>query len=200
VKGATEGYDSRADTWFVPSTCGHDCLGNGRSHVLDPNNLTFRFTELSAPLRPGKQQQELMGSIPRRAWVTSVSQANARLQSLALMPIDAGAKVLLRASKDYDPKHRDDIAYRTAVRCPSRPRLLFTDGEGVSQDMSLRDRGSFELLRKMKYSDKSESSLARALHLDLPRCLLVGNLTGQMANVWIVISVLSGDFKYHNGE
>jgi hypothetical protein len=139
----------------------------------DPGRLT-------TPLR------KMMNKLDTDLWTEGISYSNQHKRSLALLNVSM-AKLVFEGNPYYDLAHHNDTRKSTKVRCPIRPRLIFRDVDG-EQNLMLRDRGTFEYLRKVRYDPRREN-ISKILSLDTPRTLLIGNMGGLYQNRWLIISV-----------
>lgn len=125
--------------------------------------------------------------------IGSIKEANSRRMSLAVIEPEElelylehnpGSPDSPQLRLFVDPEDRPKVGAR---RFAYIPRLRFRDEEGF-HDLSLRDWGCFELMRK--HPDRC-TEMAQFLHLSKESCLLVGNQNHRRTS-WLVISVLNG--------
>lgn len=126
--------------------------------------------------------------------VGSIDEANHRRLSLAIVYPD-GTDLYLKHNPESPESPQlalfdsGDRIQEGAKRFAFTPHLRFRDEAGW-HDLSLRDWGCFELMRK-RGDAYAQQHMAKALHLDTPVSLLVGNQNHRRTS-WLVISVLKG--------
>lgn len=143
----------------------------------------------------GTSNKRDLASMIDRHTVTSITELNEKRRSLAFVPLPAGTGRVTWREDQSHPDHPQGVLDLgipgegvVGSRSESKaftPVLNFRleDGE---HNLTIRDRGSFEYIRKGFDRD----ALSGALHLERDRLLLIGN-HNRFRNAWLVISVLS---------
>lgn len=127
--------------------------------------------------------------------IGSIKEANAKRLSLAIIdPEDVELYFKFNPSSPDSPQlslFSDPLGKKIkagAKRFPYIPRLRFRDEEGI-HDLTLRDWGCYEMMRKMP---ERREEMADFLHLSSSgSSLFVGNQNHRRTS-WLVISVLNG--------
>ena len=172
--------DSRPESWKIKGdrSCGHH------------EHINTVISNVQKAIGPDKQREIL-----KALEVKSLKQANEERRSLAVLFPDDIPYLKFEPGDQAQVAPTPDLFGNAshlpvAQRFNWHPRLEFTDTDGYSHDLMLREWGCYELMRKQG-DDYTLYNLGEALNLSTAPPLLCGNLN-QHRNSWLVISAFTG--------